>query len=106
MRLQVLPVCTEEQYVGEGALRRCLLMLEEAWHIAEVHAQDVAIVETSAGIRRALEDGKIALLLAIEGAEPVGSQLQSTRCAVARRRPDVLADLEPAHHDGRRHRRT
>ena len=76
MRLQVLPVCTEEQYVGEGALRRCLLMLEEAWHIAEVHAQDVAIVETSAGIRRALEDGKIALLLAIEGAEPVGSQLQ------------------------------
>ena len=26
--LQVLPVCTEEQFAGEAALRRCLLLIE------------------------------------------------------------------------------
>jgi membrane dipeptidase len=73
--LQVLPVYTEEQFAGEAALRRCLLMLEEARHLASVHAADVAIVETSGDLARAREQGLIALVLAIEGAEPVGHDL-------------------------------
>jgi membrane dipeptidase len=74
--LQVLPVFTEEQFVGEGALRRALLMVEEARHLAEVHADDVAIVHTGAELRAVVDSGRIALLLAIEGAEPIGHSLE------------------------------
>jgi membrane dipeptidase len=73
--LQVLPVFTEEQYVGEAALRRTLLLLEEARRIAVTHAADVAICETGDDIRAAHASGRIALVLAIEGAEPVGNNL-------------------------------
>lgn len=73
---QVLPVCTEEQFVGEGALRRCLLMMEEARHLADVHSADVAIVESGAELESVMASGRIALLLAIEGAEPIGHSLE------------------------------
>jgi membrane dipeptidase len=73
--LQVLPVCTEEQFAGEAALRRCLLMLEEAYHLADVHSSDVSVVHTGAELAATIEQGRIALLLAIEGAEPVGHDL-------------------------------
>lgn len=74
--LQVLPVCTEEQFVGEGALRRALLMLEEARRVAEMHPDDVAIVESATDLREAEASGKVALILAIEGAEPVGNSVE------------------------------
>jgi membrane dipeptidase len=73
--LQVLPVCTEEQFAGEGALRRCLLMIEEAYHLADVHCSDVGVVHTAAELRTTIAQGRIALVLAIEGAEPVGHDL-------------------------------
>ncbi|MDR5699335.1 dipeptidase [Agromyces aerolatus] len=76
VRVQVLPVCTEEQFVGEGALRRALLMIEEARILADRHSDAVAIVETAADLNDALEGGRIALVLAIEGAEPVGHSLE------------------------------
>lgn len=74
--LQVLPICTEEQFVGEGALRRALLMAEEAHRIAEMHSADVAIVTNGAEIADVIASGRIALLLAIEGAEPVGHSVE------------------------------
>jgi membrane dipeptidase len=74
--LQVLPVYTEEQFVGEGALRRALLLLETARRIAAEHASDVAICETGPDIRRVIDSGRIALVLAFEGLEPVGSNLE------------------------------
>lgn len=76
VKLQVLPVSTEEQYVGEGALRRALLLFEEARRIADEHSADVAIVESAAELDAVLDSGRIALLLAIEGAEPVGHSLE------------------------------
>lgn len=76
VQLQVLPVCTEEQFVGEGALRRSMLLIEEARHLAHVHSSDVAIVETAQQLDTAITDGKIALLLALEGAEPVGHSVE------------------------------
>ncbi len=74
--LQVLPVCTEEQFVGEGALRRSFLMLEEARHFADVHEDDVVIVETASELDAAMRGDRIALLLALEGAEPIGHSLE------------------------------
>lgn len=73
--LQVLPICIEEQFVGEAALRRCLLMVEEAHHLAAAHRNEVALVTSTAALDDALAAGKIALVLAVEGCEPVGSDL-------------------------------
>lgn len=72
---QVLPIFTEEQFIGEGALRRTLEIISLAREIAALHESDVAIVEDSADIDNAIKSGRIALLLAIEGAEPVGASL-------------------------------
>src|SRR5690606_18091304 len=73
--LQVLPVFTEEQHVGEGALRRSLQVLEEARRLAEVHAVDVPICERGDQIRSTIQSGRIALVLALEGCEPIGHSL-------------------------------
>lgn len=73
--LQVLPVYTEEQYVGEGALRRALLVIQTARELAERHREDVAIVETRQELREVIASGRIALVLAFEGMEPVGGDL-------------------------------
>ena len=72
---QVLPIFTEEQFIGEGALRRTLEILELSREIAALHRHDVGIVETAGDIDEIIGDGRIALLLALEGAEPVGSSL-------------------------------
>ncbi|MBM3743011.1 MAG: thermostable dipeptidase [Actinobacteria bacterium] len=74
--LQVLPVYVEEQFIGEGALRRSLILFENAWQIAELHKNDVAICLNSGDIAKAHAAGKIALILAVEGAEAVGSSLE------------------------------
>ncbi|MDE0194720.1 MAG: membrane dipeptidase [bacterium] len=72
---QVLPIFTEAQFLGEGALRRTLEIIELAREIAALHSGDVGIVETAGDIDEIIGDGRIALLLALEGAEPVGSSL-------------------------------
>jgi membrane dipeptidase len=73
--LQVLPIYTEEQHVGEGALRRALLVIETARWLAELHRDDVAIVETGVELRAAIAAGRIALVLAFEGLEPMGGDI-------------------------------
>lgn len=72
---QVLPIFTEEQFVGEAALRRTLEVIALAREIADIHRADVAIAERAADIDRIIGGGRIVLLLAIEGAEPVGSSI-------------------------------
>jgi len=72
---QVLPIFTEEQFIGEGALRRTLEIISLARDIASIHSSDVAIVESAADIDRTIESGRIALLIALEGAEPIGSSI-------------------------------
>lgn len=74
--LQVLPVYVEEQFIGEGSLRRSMILFETAWQIAEKHENDVALCLNSGDITRAHSEGKIALILAVEGAEAVGSSLE------------------------------
>lgn len=73
--LQVLPVFIEEQHVGEGALRRSLMLLEEAYRIEQAHPHDVAICTTGSQIDAAIDSGRIACVLALEGAEGVGRDL-------------------------------
>lgn len=70
--LQILPIFTEDQFIGEGALRRALRIIETAHWLAGMHAADVALVTTSAQLQAALESERLALVLAFEGMEPVG----------------------------------
>lgn len=72
---QVLPIFTEEQFIGEGALRRTLEIISLAREIASLHSSDVAIVESADDIGTIIDSGRIALLLALEGAEPIGSSV-------------------------------
>ena len=74
--LQVLPVYVEEQFIGEGSLRRSMVLFETAWQIAEKHSNDVALCLSSGDITRAHSEGKIALVLAVEGAEAAGSSIE------------------------------
>ncbi len=74
--LQVLPVYVEEQFVGEGSLRRSMILFETAWQIAQKHSSDVALCLNSGDISRANKGGKIALVLAVEGAEAAGSNIE------------------------------
>lgn len=69
--LQVLPIYTEEQFIGEGALRRAMRYVEAAWRIADEHAADTAVVTSASELDAALAGDRIALVLAFEGLEPV-----------------------------------
>ena len=73
--VQVLPVYVEEQFVGEGALRRSLMLLEEAYRIQDQHPHSVAICLTPQEWIEAVQSGRIGCVLALEGAEGVGRDL-------------------------------
>lgn len=69
--VQVLPICIEEQFQSEGALRRTLLLVERVHELAEEHP-DIQVCLTGADVRRTRADGGTALILALEGAHALG----------------------------------
>lgn len=73
--LQVLPIYTEEEFVGGDALRRAMVIMETARWMADRHSSEVAIAETGDEIRDVIASGRIALVLALEGGEPFGADL-------------------------------
>ena len=74
--VQVLPVFIDDDYRPEGALRQTLKMLESGWTIAEGNPDDVAICLDGADIDAALDSGRIALVLALEGCEAIGRDVE------------------------------
>ena len=70
--VQVLPICLEEQFQSEGGLRRTLLLVERIYELAEEHAGEVAICLTGADVDAAVAAGKIAFVIALEGAHAIG----------------------------------
>jgi len=70
--VQVLPICLEEQFQTEGGLRRTLLLVERMHELADEYSGDVAICLTGAEVDAAVEAGKIALVIALEGAHAIG----------------------------------
>ncbi|MEO3868990.1 membrane dipeptidase [Nonomuraea sp. B12E4] len=66
VNLQVLPVFVEDDYRPEGALRQTLRMIECAHVLAEGNADQVRLCLDASAIDRALDEGKIALVLAME----------------------------------------
>ncbi|TMR96789.1 dipeptidase [Nonomuraea basaltis] len=74
--LQVLPVFIDDQYLPEGALRQTLRMIECAHVLAEGNADHVRICLDAAGIDRALDEGRIALVLALESMPGIDTSVE------------------------------
>lgn len=77
--VQVLPMCLEEQFQSEGGLRRTLLLVERIHELAAEHPDDVALCRTGADVDAAVAAGKIALIIALEGAHGIGQDPQLIR---------------------------
>lgn len=76
--VQVLPICIEDQFQSEGALRRTLLLVERIHALAEQHPE-VEICLTGADVDAATSVGKIALVIALEGAHGLGQNPELIR---------------------------
>ncbi|GAA3536693.1 hypothetical protein GCM10022419_015630 [Nonomuraea rosea] len=74
--LQILPVFIDNQYLPEGALRQTLRMIECAHVLAEGNADRVRICLDAAGIDRAIEEGKIALVIALESMPGIDASVE------------------------------
>lgn len=72
VNVQVLPICLEEPFQSEGGLRRTLLLVERIHALAAQYSQDVTVCLTGAEIGAAVAAGKIALVIALEGAHGIG----------------------------------
>ncbi|GAA2799781.1 hypothetical protein GCM10010522_16920 [Kribbella solani] len=75
VKVQVLPVFIEDDFRPEGALRQTLLMIETAWRIAKGCGDAVQICLTGAEVDATVREGRLALVLALEGCEAVGTDV-------------------------------
>lgn len=74
--LQTLPVFIEDGYRPEGALRRTLRMIEAAHRLAAGCPENVTLCLDGRQVDDALDDGRIALVLALESAPGVGEDVE------------------------------
>ena len=74
--VQVVPIFIDDEYRPDGALRRALSLIEILYEEAEKNAGEVQVCTTGAEIDAAVERGKIALVLALEGCEHIGTNLE------------------------------
>jgi membrane dipeptidase len=70
--IQVLPVFVDESWLPELALRQTLALIETALRTVESCADDLALCLEPGDVERALADGRIAVVLALEGCPAVG----------------------------------
>lgn len=74
--LQILPVFIDDEYRPEGALRRTLRMIEAAHRLAEGNADAVGLCLDGDDIDRVIGDGRIALVLALEGMPGIADDVE------------------------------
>ena len=70
--VQILPICLEESFQTEGGLRRTLLLVERIHQLAAEHADDVAVCLTGEDVDAVTASGRIAFVIALEGAHAIG----------------------------------
>jgi membrane dipeptidase len=74
--VQVLPIFIDDPYQPEGALRHTLRMAEAAHRLVAENPDDVALCLDGTDIDRALAEGKIAMILALEGCPQIGPHVE------------------------------
>lgn len=69
--VQVLPIFIESEFFPEGALRRTLQLIELVHREVEANPSEVGLCRTGAEIDQVVSEGRIALVLALEGSAAV-----------------------------------
>ncbi len=64
---------------GGGALRRAIDLVDLTYATVERHPNELVLATTAEGIRRAKQDGKIAVLMGVEGGHAIESSLSALR---------------------------
>jgi membrane dipeptidase len=72
VRLQVCPASVDVRELPELGLRRALTQIAELYRAARDDPGELAVVRDAEALDEALAAGRIALLLSLEGAEPLG----------------------------------
>ncbi len=72
-------IFTPTIYVPEGSLRHALWVLDALFTEIEGNAGDIELARSVSDIKRITLQGKIAVVLALEGAEPLGPDLSTLR---------------------------
>src|SRR5689334_18822226 len=75
VNVQVLPVYTEPEH-AEASLRHVLLTIEQLHRDIAANDEQVALCLTGADIDAALAAGKVACILALEGAAAIGADVE------------------------------
>ena len=65
--------------IGGGALRRAVDLIDLTYRQVERHPNDLMLATTAEDIRRAKRDGKIAVLMGIEGGHAIENSLSALR---------------------------
>lgn len=79
VRVQVMAIYVWSEYLPEGALRQAMLMVDALYQEIAESPEHFALVHTRADLDRALQENKIALILAFEGADPLGRDVELIR---------------------------
>jgi membrane dipeptidase len=74
--IQVLPIYIDDEFRPEGALRQTLRMLEAGRSVIEANSDAVRLCLTGADITATLASGRIACILALEGCEAIGTDIE------------------------------
>lgn len=79
VNLQVLACYIEEEYKPERALPQALRMIDAIYREVEASQGRVAIAYTAADAERAAAEGRQAVMISLEGGEPIGTDLAIVR---------------------------
>lgn len=75
----VCAVYIDSVYLPEGALRRAVQTVDALFEEIDLCHAEIELALSAADVRRITGEGKIAILLAFEGAEPLGMDLSGLR---------------------------
>ncbi len=79
VRVVVCAVYIDSIYLPEGALRRAVQLVDALLEEIVACRDEIELALTGADVERITGDGKIAAILAFEGAEPMGQDLSALR---------------------------
>lgn len=109
VNVQVLPIFLDEEYSAESALRQALLITEYLHREVDDNPTDLVLCLTGTDIDAAVQAGKLALVLAVEGCEMIERDVELLNtfhrlglrmCGMTWNRRTHLADGTGQHRSG------
>src|SRR5581483_8886974 len=76
VRVQVLPIYVFSDYLPEGGLRQVMRTVDALYEEVRETPAHLILVQTRADLERAIEQDKLALIMAFEGAEPLDRDVE------------------------------